>query len=387
MSAPEKLKVLFVLDAFPDPLAGTEGQFWLLFRGLDRNRFEPGVLLLQPSEFLQKNITDAPVRVLGVQRLRSLTTLRKVFGAASWARRAGYKIAHIFFNDSTIVFPLPLRLAGLRVIVSRRDLGFWYTRGNLPVLRAVRHFVDRAIANCRSVKHAVCRAERFAPERVEVIYNAWQARSDRAPERAAARAALALPADAQVITLVANLRPLKRVDDAIRAFALVKEQVPRAQLLIVGEDRKNDDGTSMRANLEQLCAAARLQGSVRFLGKLADPGPAIAAADVCLLCSETEGLSNSVIEYMSLERPVVCTDVGGNAELIEDGVNGYCVRVGDVTAMAGHLRGLLQAPELARRMGAESGRRVRERFSLESYIGAHVALYSRLARAGEPGHH
>jgi L-malate glycosyltransferase len=373
-----KLKLLFILDAFPDPLAGTEGQFWLLFKGLDRSRFEPAILLLRPSEFLAANVTDAPVKVLGIERLRSPASLWKVLRAALWARRSGYDIAHIFFNDSAIVFPLPLRLAGLRVIVSRRDLGIWYTRGNLHVLRLVRHFVDRAVANCQSVKNAVCRSERFSSQAVSVIYNAWQPRGGPMPARSIARAALGLSSQAQVITIVANLRPLKRVDDAIRAFAIVKQALPAAQLLIVGEDRTAADGSSMQSQLTALSASLGVQADVRFLGKLQDPTEAIAAADVCLLCSETEGLSNSIIEYMSCNRAVVCTDVGGNPELVESGVNGYCVGVGDVAAIAQRIRELLERPDAAAAMGSESARRVAERFSLAANIRSHTALYAEL---------
>jgi L-malate glycosyltransferase len=378
LSPGRKLKVLFILDAFPDPLAGTEGQFWLLFKGLDRERFAPGILLLRASEFLAANVSDAPVKVLGIERLRSPANLWKVLRAALWARRSGYDVAHIFFNDSAIVFPLPLRLAGLRVIVSRRDLGFWYTRGNLRILRLVRHFVDRAIANCQSVKNVVCRSERFSPRAVNVIYNAWQPRGP-VPARLAARAALELPSQAQVVTVVANLRPLKRVDDAIRAFAIVKHALPAARLLIVGEDRLLPDGASLRGQLIALGTQLGVAGDIRFLGKLRDPTEAIAAADVCLLCSETEGLSNSIIEYMSCERAVVCTDVGGNSELVESGVNGYCVGVGDVAAIAQRIRELLERPETAAAMGIESARRVTERFSLAANISSHAALYAELS--------
>ena len=220
-----KVRILFILDQFPGPTAGTEGQFWLLFQGLDRERFDPAILLLRSSPFLETVAGDAPVRVLDVQRLRSPRSLWRVLKAVIWARRNKYDVAHIFFNDSSLVFPPLLRLAGIRVIVSRRDLGFWYTPGQLRILRWNRRYVDWIVANCKAVRDAVCQAEHYDPSHVQVIYNGL-VRHPPGLDRAATRHSLGIEAQAQVLAVVANLRPLKRIDDAIRALSLVRQRHP-----------------------------------------------------------------------------------------------------------------------------------------------------------------
>ncbi len=315
-----KVRILFILDQFPGPTAGTEGQFWLLFQGLDRERFDPAILLLRSSAFLETVAGDAPVKVLDVQRLRSPRSLWRILKAVIWARRNNYDVAHIFFNDSSLVFPPLLKLAGIRVIVSRRDLGFWYTPGQLRILRWNRRYVDWIVANCKAVREVVCQAEHYDPSHVQVIYNGL-VRHPLGLDRAATRHSLGIEAQAQVLVVVANLRPLKRIDDAIRALSLVRQRHPAAVLVIVGEDRPYEGGPSLRAGLESLADSLAVRDAVRFVGPLADPMPAIVSADVCLLVSETEGLSNSIIEYMVAARPVVCTNVGGNAELVADGAN------------------------------------------------------------------
>ena len=167
------------------------------------------------QHFYRRSAGTVPVRVLCVPRLRSLVGMMRILRATWWARRSGFQMAHIFFNDSALVFPLLLKLAGLKVIVSRRDLGFWYTRANLVILRFQARFVDAMVANCEAVRNVVVQSERMLSEKVRVIYNGIARRSSAAPM---SRSAFGIPEDADLILVVANLRPLKRIDVAIRAL-------------------------------------------------------------------------------------------------------------------------------------------------------------------------
>jgi glycosyltransferase involved in cell wall biosynthesis len=379
LSSGRKLKLLFILDAFPDPHAGTEGQFWLLFNRLDRSRIEPAILLLRPSPFLSANVKDVPLKVLDVTSVKSPRALWRIAGAVRWAKREGFEVAHIFFNDSAVVFPIPLRLAGLRVIVSRRDLGFWYTSATMPLLRLNARFVNAAVANCNAVKRVAHDKEGIPAQRIHVIYNGII--RGESGGSASTRERFGLPRDARLIVIVANLRPLKRNADAVRALGALPGELSDVDLVFVGEDRDGDGGDSHRRELEELARSLRVERRIHFTGKLPDPMPIVAEATVCMLCSETEGLSNAVIEYMLAGKPVVCTDVGGNAELVADGHNGFVIRVGDVTAIAAALVRLLADADLARRMGQWSRERALSLFDPQRMLIEHMALYQRLQGA------
>ena len=80
--------------------------------------------------------------------------------------------------------------------------------------------------------------------------------------------------------------------------------------------------------LRALAGKLGVGGRVIFTGGVERPSRYIRRFDVAVLCSESEGFSNAIIEYMADARPVVCTDTGGNPELVRDGVNGYLVPVG-----------------------------------------------------------
>ncbi len=380
MSGQAPLRLLFILDDFPDPGAGTEGQFWLLLRGLDPARVKPAVVLLRPSAFLQRKLGDIPLRVVNVQRLRSLRGLWRIAATAWWARRAGFQVAHIYFNDSAMVFPPVLKLLGIKVIVSRRDLGFWYTAGNLRVLRIAAKFVDCVIANCEAVRQVTLRSEGYPAERVQVIYNGIG--RPIVPLAVGRRQDYGVPEDVPLIVLVANLRPLKRVGDVVRALAGVFGPGRVApHLLVVGEDREGVTGESHRAELERIGSELGVSNCLHFAGKMADPMPVIALADVCVLCSETEGLSNVVVEYMLAGKPVVCTVVGGNPELVLEGQTGRLVPVGDVARLAAALTEVLGDPGRARLWGDVARQRALELFAPAVMIERHQQLYEALARS------
>ncbi len=106
--------------------------------------------------------------------------------------------------------------------------------------------------------------------------------------------------------------------------------------------------------LEKLGALARhfgIEDRVVFTGQVRDSKLYIRRFTVAVLCSESEGFSNSIIEYLQAGRPTVCTDTGGNAEVIQTGRNGFLIPIGDSKALADYVIRLFSDRTLARRIG------------------------------------
>jgi glycosyltransferase involved in cell wall biosynthesis len=369
--APRKLRVLFCLDSFEGPsTGGTESQFWTLVSLLPRERCEVALVLLRPSRYLRENPPDFPVIELGVGSMLSPLAWWRLARLAWRARRQKFCVAHMFLNDVSICLPPFLKLAGLRVIVSRRDLGFWYTPNILRALRIARRFVDRVIVNCNAVADVTVREERYPRERIDVVFNAHT--------RAHAPATVVAAGVGASIVLVANLKPIKRIEDAILALSLVRAQGHDARLTLVGKEERSAAGAAYRTQLVSLAGELGVADHVMFAGSVADPSPLIAAADVCLLCSESEGLSNAIIEYLFAGRAVVSTDVGGARDLIEHGGNGLLVTKGDVAGLAAALSTLLNDAELRARMGEHARRSALEKFTAAAMLAAHERIYRRL---------
>jgi glycosyltransferase involved in cell wall biosynthesis len=185
-----------------------------------------------------------------------------------------------------------------------------------------------------------------------------------------------------VIGIVANLRPIKRIDVLVQAFALVCRRHPDARLVVVGGDGSSQHGASVRKELERLASRLAIADRVVFTGRVDDPAPYISRFSVAVLCSDSEGFSNSIIEYMHAGRPVVCTNTGGNPELVRDGHNGFLVPVGDIGALADRLLLLLSDSALANRMGEAARETVLSGYSTTRMVSEHMACYDELLAAG-----
>jgi glycosyltransferase involved in cell wall biosynthesis len=177
-----------------------------------------------------------------------------------------------------------------------------------------------------------------------------------------------------LVTMVANLRPVKDHATFLRAAQRVRGQVPDAAFCLAGEGE-------LLEPLRQQAAKLGLVGDIFFLGRCERVAALLAVTDVCVLSYSSEGFSNAILEYMAAARPVVATDVGGAREAVIEGVTGYVVGSGDDAAMADRIASLLLNPEQARAMG-ERGRLVVERnFSRESLLERIQHLYDRLLAA------
>jgi glycosyltransferase involved in cell wall biosynthesis len=154
------------------------------------------------------------------------------------------------------------------------------------------------------------------------------------------------PATPVRVVCIANLHPLKRLGDLIAALPLVRREVPGAQLRLVGGGNDRE-----RARLAQLAADGGVAAGVSFAGAVKDVASEVMQARVVALPSSTEGVSTALLEGMAAGRPVVATRVGHVGTIVDEGVEGFLVGVGDVDALAQRLIRLLRDSELAGQMG------------------------------------
>jgi glycosyltransferase involved in cell wall biosynthesis len=369
-------KILYVMDTLHggDRVGGTEGQFLQLLGRLDRRRFEPHLALFRPTAYAEEaaNIS-CPVTVLNIQKLLSARSVGKLLQLTSRVHTEGFSLVHVFLTDASLAAPLFCRLGGAKVVVSRRDMGFWYTPKALRVLRISNLLVSRIITNSQAVKLNVHKRERYPLRAMEVFYNGHDpSRFDVAP-LPGFRERLGIGASDPIIGMVANLSPWKRQSDLLHAFAMVHQQHPSAHLVLVGTG-------SMEASLKQMARAIGLDGRVHLIGGVVDAVPVVKHFTVGVLCSESEGLSNAVIEYMGAGKPTVCTNVGGNPEIISDGQSGFLVDPGDLATLAARLNYLLVNAGVREHMSRTARLRAQQLTS-QHMATRHMDLYARLTNS------
>lgn len=172
----------------------------------------------------------------------------------------------------------------------------------------------------------------------------------------------------RVIFHASNFRPLKRVADVVRAFAVIQRELP-ARLLLVGEGPDRDHAVAVAADLG--CT-----NRIELLGQIDEPETLLASADLCLMASETESFGLTLLEAMSCEVPCATTDVGGVREVV--GEHGLFAPLGHPQALAEVALPCLRDPGLHRQLGIAGRERALANFEQRMILDKYFELYRRV---------
>lgn len=178
-----------------------------------------------------------------------------------------------------------------------------------------------------------------------------------------------------VVGTVGRLAEVKDQATLISSFASLLEQLPEGiappRLILAG------DGP-MRVRLEHLTKELGIENHTWFTGDRSDIPDILRLFDIFVLPSLGEGVSNTILEAMSTGLPIVATNVGGNPELVEHGVNGYLSSPGDFNLMGANISQLFLSEEKRKKMGQASLERVRDIFDWNSTVESYLAVYDGL---------
>jgi glycosyltransferase involved in cell wall biosynthesis len=369
MRRTQPVRVLYCIEAMVH--GGTERQLAALLRGLDRTRITPALCLLKPSSMDLRTL-DCPVLELGFHSFRTPAALGCLRRLRRFIVDERIDIVQTYFQDPTLMAWLASMWTPVRArIASFRDMGFWRTSAKVAQLRLAYPSFDGFIANSPAVARHVHQLDGIPLERLEIIPNGVEI----SPRAAAGRPLR------PVVGIVANLdRPVKRVDLFLEAARLVRDVIDDVEFVVVG------DGY-LREPLREQAQRLGLAEVVRFTGSLPDAAVEIRRFSIGVISSDSEGLSNAILEYMAAGVPTVARAVGGNAEAVIDGETGLLVEGGEPRALADAVVTLLRDERRHRLMG-ERARAVAERgFSMEICVRRHEAYYEKvLAAAARPGH-
>jgi glycosyltransferase involved in cell wall biosynthesis len=393
--------VLFLIGTLE--IGGAEKQLVEIASGLDRRRFAASVCCLSNGGPLAGALAAAGVPTVslgffsGRTARRMNSARRPLWRRTRWAAdtvRAAVAVptalirlfrviracrpdvlhgmlfhAYILGAFTGVLMRVPV------VVASRRSLSLFKTRR--PLYRAAERLANRwtdlVIANSEAVRLDTMRTERLSPERVTVIHNGIDPARYSAVDPALVRRTLDLD-DRPTAIVIANFLPYKDHAGFLAAWGAVCREFEAACALLVG------DGP-LRAALEEQVRSRGLVRNVRFLGLRRDVPDLLAAADLLVHPSLEEGFSNAILEAMAAGRPVVATDVGGNAEAVCDGRTGWLVPPRDTAALTHAILRMLRDPACARAMGAAGRARVLQQFQMATMVEKYEATYRALLAA------
>lgn len=374
------LRIGYVLHAMP--VAGAEVLTAETIRRL-RGHIHPTIFCLDSVGLLGEQLREEGVEVLCLDR-RPGRDWRLVGRLRRAITQRGIHILHAhqytpFFYSA---------LAKLSLLRHRPRLIFTEHGRHFPdIVPPLRRTINRwllspladAITACaRFSADALAQNDGFPRHRIEVILNGIDvSRYNRHPDRASLRARLGLASNRRYLLTVARFHPVKDHATLLKAFAQVAAQRDDVDWLLAG------DGP-LRGDLESLATSFSVRTRVHFLGIRQDIPELMRAADLFAMTSLSEAASLTLMEAMASGLPVVVTAVGGNPELITDGVDGLLVPRADVDATTKALLRLLDDSSLAQMLGTAARQRAERNFRLEHTIAAYVELYRRLCPANVP---
>jgi len=355
--------VFLMTDSFAT--GGSERQFVTLAGSLNRDSFRIHLGCIQKTGgFLP-----------GLEYTDEFPVGGNLYGPASWRmrmqlgshlRRQRIAIAHAFdFYTNLALIPVA-RLAGVPIVIgSQRQIGDLLSSAKALAQLAVFRGCDRVVCN----SHAAARQlieQGVGRRRVVVIGNGL-------PPSAFAPAQPALPRLPGVLRvgMVARMNTLSKNHKLfLHAAARIASQFPGAQFVLVG------DGP-LRPELEKGAERLGLGPRAVFLGDRRDIPAVLASLDVSVLPSDSESLSNAILESMAAGVPVIASDVGGNPELLGHG-RGLLVNPGSEEALVQAMASLLRDEGLRTQISEKAGGFAVENFSVENLRQRHEELYTEL---------
>jgi len=368
-------KVFFLVDSLN--VGGTETQAVELARRLDPVRYEVTLGCLRAQGPLLERLRDSSVAIVEFYPkggLDSAGGIYQLLRLSAFLRRGGFDIVHTHDLWSNLMGVPAAWVARVPVIISsRRDLSNfdWYQTGRRVWLRRIQNLSDVVLTNADPIRDGLIAEDGFAPQKVRVIHNGVDLERFSVGPRDRGKL-FPGAGEGKLIVLVGNMHSdVKGHPWLIAAAPAIVREFPQTRFVFAGDGEQ-------RKEFERQVEKLGLRQKFLFLGRRGDIPEILACCHVAVLPSKAEGLPNAVLEYLAAGLPTIASKVGGNAEIIEDGVTGLLVPARDSAALAAAVLRLLRDPGLARRLAQGGHEYVRQHFSFERLIEQVDSLYTEL---------
>ncbi len=373
-------KILFI--SHDNDLFGAERCLIDLVTGLDRSRIEPIVLLPFPGP-ITEILKDADISFLirYIHRwipTRKNASYKHLFNYIKNWRSNQWSILHLIEQENIdLIYSNTTTVLEGAIAAQRADIPhIWhiheYLRGNQDIFSylpfvMVDRLIDRLSDRIITPSQALAR-QRFSnsSNKTQIIPNGIDVNSFQPGDANQLRISLAIPPKAPIISFIGGLNKRKDPITFIRAAAIISKVRPDTHFLIVGEQSDSE----IVSKIYSLIKEFDLVESCHLLGYRRDIANILSASTVHTSTSIQETFGLTLIEAMALGKPIVATHCGGPEEVIINGETGFLLPPCDSNAIAEKILYLINHPDFAVKMGQTANKRVKQCFSMESYISS-----------------
>ncbi|MDQ7007541.1 MAG: glycosyltransferase [Acidobacteriota bacterium] len=356
---------------------GTELALMTLARRLlAREAFEPRVAVLGRggdwAEALRgEGIPVTELKIAGPLRRPSAAV--RLLGLAGLVRREKIAVVHTFLFDADVYGMLACRLGFPRAVITTRRAIKAHRPHHLRAYRLTNGFVHRIVANSLAVERFTVQVERAPEAKVLTIPGGVAVETFAGGSPAVGRRLLGLGSGERVVLAVGTLKPVKGQDLLLEAMAPLLEEQKELRVVLAGTV-----SPGFGEQLRRQVAEAGLAGRVLFPGAVENVPDLLAAADLFVLPSRSEGMSNALLEAMAAGKAIVATDVGGARECLAGGACGVIVPSEDALALGRAIGDLLADPGRAKILAEAARRRAVAEYALDRMVARTEDLYREL---------
>jgi glycosyltransferase involved in cell wall biosynthesis len=361
---------------------GTQTHLLQVFRYLDRTVFRPSLFVLRDGGNLLGEAAAAGVDVRTFGMTGTLRNPRDLKGLAAMARamrEVRPAVVHGYLLRGNFYGAVAGRLARVpAVVTSKRGLHEPAGLAETVSVQVSNRLSHAVTGNSLEVLEFTRRVEGRFPAPMTMIPSGidtdrFDARRVGGWPRGSLREALGIGRSPVVGTAI-TFRPRKGFRMLFEAMAEIRRRIPDAHLVIAGADQMSPEARDLAERLD-------LVRWIHLLGRRGDMPEVLSALDVFVLPSESEGMSNAILEAMAMRLPVVATDVGGAREQMAEGQTGFLVDYPDSAALAAKVTRLLEDPALRERVGSAARERVVAHYSAAGMVRQIEDLYATLLSA------
>lgn len=376
-----KPRVLFITGSLG--LGGTELAVFQMIRGLHRrDHVTPWLALINEGGELSRELRREGVSVteLGIRgRLYSPLNALRLLEIAKLVRKVQIDIVQTYLFDADVYAMLAARLGRPPVVITTRRAIKRHKPNHVRAYRWTNRFTNQIIVNSDAVRRFTVDHEHASPEKVVVIPNGIDLDRFASGNRGPLRDHLGADENAVLIGAVGTIRRVKGQAVLYEAMRDLLQTRSDVRLVLIGAT-----DITYAGELKRRVQSDGLDARVHFTGPMQNIPDVLAALDIFVLPSLSEGMSNALIEAMAAGKPIVATDVGGNAENLAGGQVGILVPPDDPSAMRAGICSLLQDPERQMQYGRWAQERARLEYGIESSLERHEDLYKRLLESRGP---
>lgn len=362
-------KIAFLADGlYGNAGGGTERQFLKLCKVLPEHELDIHVFFLKHLDVHDTIAWRKTPHTLGIYSLARLSTLKKVKEFIAILDERNIKVVQTFFDSGAIIGALvKLLRPDILVVGSLRNNGHSHTRLSRIWLGLAFRKLDHTLINASIISEHLNKNLCVDSSKTSVIYNILEPQSEQSLTALENKFYTDLKANFRcVFTLVGNLKPLKGIDDLIKAIHQLNDTSIAFCLIGGGNQVDQYRDKVSELGIEQQCF---------ILGPQENVFAHLQQTDAAIQASHSEGLSNSLIEYLFSGLPTIATDVGGSAEILEYGKMGTLIPARNPAALASEIENLANNLTHATKSAADNIQPTAEKYSAHTIAEQYKSCY------------